>query len=121
MCVPYSRPVGNHREARQYRTTSRYIPGKDVYINRRIGEAAVEPSFRPMPNYPRQRYSQPDTSRLSRTEVSETDLYLLGAIEKLAYRVDYLEHRLKKTDQLLLQLVAETKKEKESPGKRSKI
>lgn len=70
-----------------------------------------------MPNYPRQRYSQPDTSRLSRTEVSETDLYLLGAIEKLAYRVDYLEHRLKKTDQLLLQLVAENKKDKESPGK----
>lgn len=71
-----------------------------------------------MPNYPRQRYSPPDTTtnRLSRTEVSETDLYLLGAIEKLAYRVDYLEHRLKKTDQLLLQLVAETKKEKPSPG-----
>lgn len=64
---------------------------------------------------PRQQFSpsRPDPNRLSRTEVSETDLYLLGAIEKLAYRVDYLEHRLKKTDQLLLQLIAE--RERETP------
>lgn len=39
-------------------------------------------------------------------EVSETDLYLLGAIEKLVYRVDYLEKRLRRTEQLVYYLMA---------------
>jgi hypothetical protein len=39
-------------------------------------------------------------------EVSETDLYLLGAIEKLVYRVDYMEKRLKRTEQLVYYLMA---------------
>ncbi|XP_063224190.1 uncharacterized protein LOC134532000 isoform X1 [Bacillus rossius redtenbacheri] len=34
-------------------------------------------------------------------DVSETDLYLLGAIEKLAYRVDFMEKRLRRTEELL--------------------
>lgn len=37
----------------------------------------------------------------SQREISETDLFLLSAIEKLTYRVDYMEKRLKKTEQLL--------------------
>lgn len=48
---------------------------------------------------------RPNGSRLQATEISETDLYLLGAIEKLVYRVDYLEKRLKKTDELVLYLM----------------
>lgn len=39
-------------------------------------------------------------------EVSETDLYLLSAIEKLVYRVDYMERRLRKTEQLVYYLMA---------------
>lgn len=39
-------------------------------------------------------------------EVSETDLYLLGAIEKLAFRVDYLEKRLKRTEQIVYYLMS---------------
>lgn len=39
-------------------------------------------------------------------EVSETDLYLLGAIEKLVYRVDYMEKRLRRTEQLLYYVMA---------------
>lgn len=39
-------------------------------------------------------------------EVSETDLYLLGAIEKLVYRVDYMEKRLKRNEQLVYYLMA---------------
>lgn len=35
-------------------------------------------------------------------EVSETDLVLLSAIEKLTYRVDFLEQRLRKAEQLIL-------------------
>lgn len=38
-------------------------------------------------------------------QVSETDLYLLGAIEKLVYRVDYMEHRLRRTEQLVYYLM----------------
>lgn len=39
-------------------------------------------------------------------EVTETDLYLLSAIEKLVYRVDYMERRLHKTEQLVYYLMA---------------
>lgn len=39
-------------------------------------------------------------------EVSETDLYLLGAIEKLVYRVDYMEKRLRRSEQLVYYLMA---------------
>lgn len=39
-------------------------------------------------------------------EVTETDLYLLSAIEKLVYRVDYMERRLRKTEQLVYYLMA---------------
>lgn len=48
-----------------------------------------------------QRQSQFNSPR----EVSETDLYLLGAIEKLVYRVDYMEKRLKRTEQLVYYLM----------------
>jgi hypothetical protein len=39
-------------------------------------------------------------------EVTETDLYLLGAIEKLVYRVDFMEKRLRRTEDLLYQVMA---------------
>ncbi|XP_068153913.1 uncharacterized protein [Drosophila tropicalis] len=46
--------------------------------------------------------AQPTTFRA----VSENDLYLLGAIEKLVYRVDYLESRVRRTEQLIYYLMA---------------
>lgn len=39
-------------------------------------------------------------------EVSETDLFLLGAIEKLAYRLDFMEKRLQRTEKLLYEVIA---------------
>ncbi|XP_036674001.3 uncharacterized protein [Drosophila suzukii] len=45
---------------------------------------------------------QPTTFRA----VSENDLYLLGAIEKLVYRVDYLESRVRRSEQLIYYLMA---------------
>lgn len=69
---------------------------------------------RPMPQITKRIDNQPTKpvnfrpgggGRLQATEISETDLYLLGAIEKLVYRVDYLEKRLKKTDELVLYLM----------------
>ncbi|XP_011868475.1 PREDICTED: C-type lectin domain family 12 member B isoform X2 [Vollenhovia emeryi] len=48
----------------------------------------------------------------SNREVSETDLYLLGAIEKLVYRVDHLEKRIKRAEELLYYIIAGNNKMK---------
>lgn len=100
----------------------KYIPTSEAYLTRRVGELAeMEPSMRrpfdaisnaaptgyqqhsqlPLKLQPQRQY-QFNSPR----EVSETDLYLLGAIEKLVYRVDYMEKRLKRTEQLVYYLMA---------------
>lgn len=48
-------------------------------------------------------------------EVSETDLYLLGAIEKLVFRVDYMEKRLRRVEQLVYYLMAGNNQREENP------
>lgn len=42
-------------------------------------------------------------------QVSETDLHLLRAIEKLVYRVDLMEKRLRKMEENMLYIVAGNK------------
>lgn len=94
----------------------RYIPTSGIYIDKRIGEEAIElePSLRRPPDGQvlgvHQHQQKPSLLRQgfinSVREVSETDLYLLGAIEKLVYRVDYLEKRLKRTEQLVYYMMA---------------
>ncbi|XP_049530754.1 uncharacterized protein LOC125948582 [Anopheles darlingi] len=61
-------------------------------------------TFTPM----RQTYGGASPAELlsSPREVSETDLYLLGAIEKLVYRVDYMENRLRRAEQIIYFLMA---------------
>lgn len=49
-------------------------------------------------------------------EVTETDLYLLGAIEKLVYRVDFMEKRLRRTEELLHHVMANSN---QNQGKRN--
>ncbi|XP_023017757.2 uncharacterized protein [Leptinotarsa decemlineata] len=39
-------------------------------------------------------------------QVSETDLYLLGAIEKLVYKVDFMEKRLRRVEEMLYYTMA---------------
>lgn len=39
-------------------------------------------------------------------QVTETDLYLLGAIEKLVYRTDFMEKRLRKVEEMLYYVMA---------------
>lgn len=39
-------------------------------------------------------------------QVSETDLYLLGAIEKLVYKVDFMEKRLRRVEEMLYYVMA---------------
>lgn len=102
----------------------KYIPTSNVYINRRVdnltplGPGAFKQNFqfngpstggtRPTNQFFNNRIQQ------NGQEVSETDLYLLSAIEKLVYRVDYMERRLRKTEQIVYYLMAgnnENKKE----------
>ncbi|XP_036139957.1 C-type lectin domain family 12 member B isoform X2 [Monomorium pharaonis] len=49
----------------------------------------------------------------NKREVTETDLYLLGAIEKLVYRVDHLEKRVRRAEELLYYVIAGNNKMKE--------
>jgi len=49
-------------------------------------------------------------------EVTETDLYLLSAIEKLVYRVDFMEKRLRRTEELLHHVMANSN---QNQGKRN--
>ncbi|EFN78141.1 C-type lectin domain family 2 member D3 [Harpegnathos saltator] len=49
----------------------------------------------------------------NKKDVSETDLYLLGAIEKLVYRVDHVEKRLRRAEELLYYIISGNNKEKE--------
>lgn len=116
----------NNNQQQQSQSHQRYIPTSEAYLTRRIGEAVeLEPSLRRPPdgkvsnsiNPPNYHYNQqyppPTPLKLqaqrqyqnSPREVSETDLYLLGAIEKLVYRVDYMEKRLKRTEQLVYYLM----------------
>ncbi|CAK9819013.1 C-type lectin domain family 4 member A [Anthophora quadrimaculata] len=58
----------------------------------------------------------------NKREVSETDLYLLGAIEKLVYRVDFLENRLRRAEELLYYVISGNINKKEScPSNYTKI
>ncbi|KAH8420810.1 hypothetical protein KR222_005464, partial [Zaprionus bogoriensis] len=71
--------------------------------------APVQAHLRPLSLQQQQQQQQhlqhgvpPNTFRA----VSENDLYLLGAIEKLVYRVDYLESRVRRAEQLIYYLMA---------------
>ncbi|KZC13467.1 Lithostathine-1, partial [Dufourea novaeangliae] len=58
----------------------------------------------------------------NKREVSETDLYLLGAIEKLVYRVDFLENRLRRAEELLYYVISGNTNQKPScPANYTKI
>lgn len=113
------------------RPTHKYIPTNGFYISKRIGQADVnefDPNRRQpvnvyAPNQPEQQnFNNPPPQQPgppsrqnfgsvlpSPREVSETDLYLLGAIEKLVYRVDYMEKRLHRSEQLIYYLMAGNK------------
>ncbi|XP_047343726.1 C-type lectin domain family 9 member A [Vespa velutina] len=50
----------------------------------------------------------------NKRDVSETDIYLLGAIEKLVYRVDYVEKRLRRAEELLYYVISGSTANKDS-------
>lgn len=104
------------REGRVMQTVQKYIPTSNMYITKRVGNVAPlgmlkQNSFGG--NFNRVTQNGP-------SEVTETDLYLLGAIEKLVYRVDYMENRLRKAEQLIYYLMAgnnQNQHKKEIEGK----
>lgn len=113
-------PDKSNRKGRLMQTNHRYIPTSNFYVTKRMGEAmeVEQPHYRrPGPPSAKVIGNVPPTLGLpmrqshagvmpSPREVSETDLYLLGAIEKLVYRVDYMEKRLRRTEQLLYYVMA---------------
>lgn len=74
-------------------------PAADSYAKPQLNVQNLQ-SFTPI----RQSNYQSNNINPSPREVSETDLVLLSAIEKLTYRVDFLEQRLRKAEQLILYL-----------------
>ncbi|XP_048509385.1 C-type lectin domain family 12 member B [Athalia rosae] len=55
----------------------------------------------------------PSGNSPNKRDVSETDLYLLGAIEKLVYRVDFMEKRLRRAEELLYYVISGNNHEKD--------
>ncbi|CAG9804244.1 unnamed protein product [Chironomus riparius] len=134
--VPPPNFYGQQQQHQFQQPYHKYIPTSETYLNRRIGESVEpEPNLRRQneaiagkvvanmmgpPSMQHQQQQQQQQQQIplklqsqhrqyqfnSPREVSETDLYLLGAIEKLVYRVDYMEKRLKRTEQLVYYLMA---------------
>lgn len=80
------------------------VIGPSGYAENQLTPPSAQSSFKPM----RQSFGGASPTELlsSPREVSETDLYLLGAIEKLVYRVDYMENRLRRAEQIIYYLMA---------------
>lgn len=96
----------------------RYIPTSNMYISKRIGNVSPLGSSQSNHNFNSNGNSYTRISQNGPSEVTETDLYLLGAIEKLVYRVDYMEKRLLKSEQLIYYLMAgNNQNRKEIDGK----
>ena len=100
---------------------NKYIPTSNYYFSNRVDNANnIEVVGNPKPPTHAQKEPSQQVQNLhnftpikqnvyqsndiipSQREVSETDLVLLSAIEKLTYRVDFLEQRLRKAEQLIL-------------------
>ncbi|XP_075979685.1 uncharacterized protein LOC142978926 [Anticarsia gemmatalis] len=105
-------------------------PGPGKIVNRPTNP--YKDKFKPSPSYnPPQQHNQPipvhappqqypnlvdrvdENKPTPQKQVSETDLYLLGAIEKLVYRADLMEKRLRKLEESVHYLVAGVDKKPE--------
>lgn len=104
--ISYSVSPSSTRQGRVMQMAHRYIPTSNMYITKRIGNVSPLSSMQSNQNYNSNGNSYTRISQNGPSEVSETDLYLLGAIEKLVYRVDYIEKRLLKSEQLIYYLMA---------------
>lgn len=97
----------------------KYIPTSEAFLTRKISEAVddlgiqqgkdtlhINSGLNHKQKIPLNLQTQRQYQFNSPREVSETDLYLLGAIEKLVFRVDYMEKRLRRSEQIIYYLMA---------------
>ncbi|CAK1600472.1 unnamed protein product [Parnassius mnemosyne] len=105
--VPAPAPSGSLRTPLAPHNYNEWEPPGSKIVNR--PHSQFKPSYPPpMPGYG-PRPPRPAADRVDdppRKQVSETDLYLLGAIEKLVYRVDLMEKRLRRLEDSLHYVVA---------------
>ncbi|XP_048005442.1 uncharacterized protein LOC125241148 [Leguminivora glycinivorella] len=115
---PAPRPAGS-RPYEEWAATPPPPPGPGKIVNRPPNpyKDKFKPSYeytppqqnKPIPAYPQQPNRPNSIDRLDdppRKQVTETDLYLLSAIEKLVYRADLMEKRLRKLEESMHVLVA---------------
>lgn len=55
---------------------------------------------------------RPGEKLLNGRQVTETDLYLLSAIEKLVYRADFMEKRLRRLEEMMYYVMAGSRVDK---------
>lgn len=114
------------REGKALQAAHKYIPTSNVYISKRIGIGPPVTTLKQSAHFDMHNNGPPPAahlhnqheriSQMPASEISETDLYLLGAIEKLVYRVDYLEKRLRKTEQITYYLMSGNQQNREQYG-----
>lgn len=101
------------REGKAIQAARRYIPTSNVYISKRVGNVGPPVTMLKQSSNFDGAHNQFERISSPPSEISETDLYLLGAIEKLVYRVDYLEKRLRKTEQIVYYLMSGNNKKEQ--------
>lgn len=94
------------------------IPSRNDHLDHSASSASPSPMGKQQhifrPNRPLPPALNFEQIRQTSADISETDLYLLSAIEKLVHRVDYLEKRLQTTDKLILHLLNDVRNENNS-------
>ncbi|CAB3227596.1 unnamed protein product [Arctia plantaginis] len=136
----HSHPVPSHHNMRpvtppggrpydEWQQTPPPTPGAGKIVNRPPNpykdKFKPSPSYNPPSNQPIPVHNQPPQQRPQtvdrvdenkpspQKQVSETDLYLLSAIEKLVYRADLMEKRVRKLEESVHYLVAGVDKKPE--------
>lgn len=87
-------PISEHAYVVQDRVDMEVQEGK-------VGNGKVITNTKPSNSYRPSSGNKPP-----QRQVSETDLYLLGAIEKLVYKVDFMEKRLRRVEEMLYYVMA---------------
>lgn len=131
----FSPPSQQQHQQKYGPSPNNFIPAANYYFSNRVDNVETieyDPNPKPNPTTPTtkapakqvqpnlyqnfspvRQNSHHQNMMPSQREISETDLFLLSAIEKLTYRVDYLEKRLKRTEQLVLYLMEGTPEQEE--------
>ncbi|CAF4896144.1 unnamed protein product [Pieris macdunnoughi] len=105
---PYnSAPPQGYKGPYGYKEWDTSPPANGKIVNKPPYKDKFRPSYAPpSPPRPQQPNSIDRVDDPPRKQVTETDLFLLSAIEKLVYRADLMEKRLRKLEETLHYIVA---------------